>query len=264
MSGLTAPVPGLVSVTYRQLPADEVVRLAVAAGLSAIEWGGDVHVPAGKFAEAERVGQLCADAGLDICSYGSYYYAGHDDLEVADKVVRTAISLGAPNIRVWAGRAGSAECSTEQRHRVAEDIGGLAALAAEHGLQVAVECHPETLTDTLPSTLQLLDDIKMSAGVVRPYWQPVPGQRVGEAGKHVDALLPLLRTVHVFAWSADGGRLPLRSAAPLWQDVLGRLARATEDDGTVRYALLEFVPGDAPEALGVEAATLCDWLTEVS
>lgn len=264
MSGLTAPVPGLVSVTYRQLPADEVVRLAVAAGLSAIEWGGDVHVPAGKLTEAERIADVCAEAGVDICSYGSYYYAGHDDLEAADKVLRTAISLGAPNIRVWAGRVGSGECPSEQRQRVAEDIGGLAALAAEHGIQVSVECHPDTLTDTLPSTLRLLDDIKMSAGVVRPYWQPVPGQRVGEAGKHVDALLPLLRTVHVFAWSADGGRQPLRAAAPLWQDVLGRLARATGDDGTVRYALLEFVPGDDPGALDGEADTLCGWLTEVS
>lgn len=263
MSGLTAPVPGLASVTYRQLSADEVVRLAVGAGLAAIEWGGDVHVPAGKLAEAQRVAELCGGAGLEICSYGSYFHAGHDDLEAADTVVRTAISLGAPNIRVWAGRVPSADCSTEHRQRVADDIGGLAVLAAEHGIQVSVECHPDTLTDNLASTLRLLDDIKMSAGVVRPYWQPVPGQRVGEAGKHVDALLPLLRTVHVFAWSPDGVRLPLRAAAPLWQDVLGRLSRATGDDGTARYALLEFVPDDSPDRLAAEAATLCEWLAEL-
>ena len=36
---------GLVSVTYRRLPAEAVVRLAKDAGLACIEWGSDVHVP---------------------------------------------------------------------------------------------------------------------------------------------------------------------------------------------------------------------------
>ena len=39
--------PGLVSVTFRALPADEVLRLMLRSGLGCIEWGGDVHVPPG-------------------------------------------------------------------------------------------------------------------------------------------------------------------------------------------------------------------------
>lgn len=261
MNEVGPPVPGLVSVTYRQLSADEIVRLAVECELEVVEWGGDVHVPVGDLAEAERVAGLCADAGLRTCSYGSYYRAGHEDLEAADLVVRTAARLGAPNIRIWAGESGSAECRAEQRRQVADDIAGFSALAAEAGMQVSLEFHRDTLTDTLESTLRLLDEIGTISGVVRPYWQPAAGPRVGEARRQVDALLPLLRTVHVFAWTEDGDRKSLRTAAPLWQDIMDRLARATADDGLERYALLEFVRGDDPAELPVESATLRDWLS---
>ena len=38
---------GLTSVTFRQKTIDEIVALARKAQLDGIEWGGDVHVPAG-------------------------------------------------------------------------------------------------------------------------------------------------------------------------------------------------------------------------
>jgi hypothetical protein len=38
---------GLVSVTFRQLSAEEIIKLVVCAGLEGIEWGGDIHVPHG-------------------------------------------------------------------------------------------------------------------------------------------------------------------------------------------------------------------------
>lgn len=42
---MTAPRLGLCSVTFRALPAAEVLRLGVAAGLDCVEWGADVHAP---------------------------------------------------------------------------------------------------------------------------------------------------------------------------------------------------------------------------
>src|SRR5690625_7433277 len=39
--------PGICSVTYRDLPPAEIVRLAAEAGLARIEWGGRVHVAPG-------------------------------------------------------------------------------------------------------------------------------------------------------------------------------------------------------------------------
>ena len=63
---------GICSITFRRKNPDEIVRLAEQAGLDAIEWGGDVHVPAGDTAVARRVGQITLDAGLSVSSYGSY------------------------------------------------------------------------------------------------------------------------------------------------------------------------------------------------
>ena len=66
---------GLVSVTFRQLPADEVPEMAAKAGLAAIEWGGDVHVPLGNLVAAQRVKALSEVHGLEIAAYGSYLRA---------------------------------------------------------------------------------------------------------------------------------------------------------------------------------------------
>ena len=43
------------SITMRNLGADEVVALAVRAGLAGIEWGADGHVPPGEIGVAEAM-----------------------------------------------------------------------------------------------------------------------------------------------------------------------------------------------------------------
>lgn len=87
---------GLVSVTFRQLPADEVAEVAAKAGLAAIEWGGDVHVPLGNLVAAQRVKALSEVHGLEIAAYGSYLRAGSVDREEMRSAVATAEALGAP------------------------------------------------------------------------------------------------------------------------------------------------------------------------
>src|SRR6187549_164575 len=94
---------GLVSVTFRQLPPREIVDLARRAELGGIEWGGDVHVPAGDAGRAREVRAMTEDAGLSIVAYGSYYRAGEEDEAAFAPVLDSACALGAPAIRIWAG-----------------------------------------------------------------------------------------------------------------------------------------------------------------
>ncbi len=63
-------LPGLVSITFRQLTAAEIIALMTQAGLAAIEWGGDIHVPHGDEAQARAVARMGADAGLHVAAYG--------------------------------------------------------------------------------------------------------------------------------------------------------------------------------------------------
>ena len=53
---------GLTSVTFRQKTIDEIVALAHKAQLDGIEWGGDLHVPAGDVQAARHAAKATADA----------------------------------------------------------------------------------------------------------------------------------------------------------------------------------------------------------
>lgn len=246
-------IPGLVSVTFRQLGVADIVSLAADCGLGAIEWGGDVHVPVGDEPAAEQARSLCAEHGLAVASYGSYYRAGSTDPAEFDAVARTAAALGAPSIRVWAGRLGSNDAGPGERTAVVDALRRAVDSAAAHDIGVALEYHRNTLTDTVESTVDLLDSV--GAGL-STYWQPFPGTSPEVARAQVDRLRDRLTTLHVFTWGADGARLPLADGAALWRDVLEQVG-----DAPTRYALLEFVAGDSPDQFRADAATLREWLS---
>lgn len=232
--------PGLVSVTFRQLTVPEIVALVGRAGLAAVEWGGDVHVP--DVAAARDTAARCADAGIEVAAFGSYYRAGAG--EPFEGVLATTLALGAPRIRVWAGRLGSA--GEPDRAGVVADLARVAEMAAAEGVTVCLEYHANTLTDTLESTVDLLAEVP----AVRPYWQPPIGVSAADALAAVVALRPV--TAHVFTWTDTGRRLPLAAGEALWRPVLSAMGSG--------YALLEFVPDDDPAAFARDAATLLDWL----
>ncbi|MEU4801662.1 TIM barrel protein [Actinosynnema sp. NPDC023587] len=249
-------VPGLASVTFRALSVPRVVDLARSCGLWTVEWAGDVHVPVHDLAGARDARDRCADAGLSVSAYGSYYRAGVTDPVEWPAAVAVATELGAPRIRVWAGTAGSAGTSAGQRSRVVSAIRDAARFAEDYGIRIALEHHRGTLTDTLESANRLHAEV--GHGSVVPYWQPRGGQDAASAVEEVRTLLPRLTTAHVFSWGAGGGRdrLPLAARADLWRPVLAELAR----DGVDRHVLLEFVADDSPERFREDAAVLLSWV----
>lgn len=104
-------IPGLVSVSFRTLSVKEVLQLCQKARLKAIEWGGDVHVPAGEVEMAKKVLAMSLDSGITVVSYGSYYRLGQS-IDEFKKNLETAMELEAPVLRVWAGNKGSKQCSS--------------------------------------------------------------------------------------------------------------------------------------------------------
>src|SRR5665647_2180913 len=163
--------PGLCSVTYRQMAPRDVVACAADAGLAAVEWGGDRHVPPGDVGTAREVRALTVEAGLSTSSYGSYFRAGVTDFGEWPAVVRTAVALGAPRVRVWAGVVGSAGAGGEQRDAVVRALREAGRIAADHGIVVATEFHAGTLADSAAATIGLLDE------VARPDVRPRPADR---------------------------------------------------------------------------------------
>lgn len=241
---------GLVSVTFRRLAPAEIVALVVRAGLEGIEWGGDVHVPHGDLDAARRVRRLTEDAGLRVAAYGSYYRAGHEEPAPFESVLATAAALGAPTIRVWAGKQGSADADAAYREQVAEDARRIAGLAAREGIAVAFEFHGNTLTDTPDSAVALL----RAAGHenLGTYWQQPGGLTADECLETLRAVGPWLSNLHVF-WT---GRRPLAGGSDAWRRYLQCVAAL----GGERYAMIEFVRDDLPEAFLEDAAALRQWL----
>ena len=201
---------------------------------------------------------MTAEAGLTVAAYGSYYRAGQSENSglAFDEVLDTAIELGAPLIRVWAGTAGSVSASREVRAQVVTDLHRIATLAADAQVGISLEYHNGTLTDTAGSTRELLTEVAHPN--LATYWQPPLDQDTADAVKDLRSLLHHLTHVHVYHWRpASTDRLPLVEGADRWRAFLDVAATAPGD----RYAMLEFVEGDSPANFLRDAATLKSWLS---
>lgn len=239
---------GICSVTFRDLGIDEVIAHTVASGLESIEWGTDVHVPVDDLDRATRTGELTRDAGLVVASLGSYFRCTlNEDL---GGLLAAASAVGAPRLRVWAGRVGSASASPAERAETTAILRESALRAEDHGVELALEFHGGTLTDTGESARRLLEDV--ASDNLSTYWQPTVGLPDADALAEFEMIAPWVSTLHVFSWWPGAERLPLDSRFELWSRALAFAATLPR----VTDALLEFVPDDDPALLPGEAATL--------
>ena len=248
---------GLVSVTFRQLAVERIISLAAEAHLDGIEWGGDVHVRHGDTVAAAHAARATTEAGLAVAAYGSYYHVGESEAQGLPfaTVLDTAIALGAPLIRVWAGARASADADQNYRDQVVGDSVRIAELAQAAGIEIAYEFHRRTLTDTGVSTCRLLTEVlgadtQSSGGRqaqppanVSTYWQVDPAAGPAANATALEAVLPWLSNVHVFAWATDGKRRLLAGDSENWRGYLRQLTRS----GKQHFALLEFVKNDDPD-----------------
>jgi sugar phosphate isomerase/epimerase len=251
--------PGLVSVTFRKLSPAEIVALVKQAGLKGIEWGGDLHVPHGDLVRAREVRELTHEGGLSVAAYGSYYRVGQSETAGLsfERVLETAVELGAGTIRVWPGGAGSDATDEEGRWKIIQDLRRIADLAARARVTVSMEFHGGTLTDTNESASKLL--VEVDHPNILTCWQPHNGEATEECVRGLREVLPRVGNVHVFHWWPTAAeRHPLEAGGQRWAQFWPLLRRAPGD----RFALLEFVQGDEPAVFLRDAETLKQWLAE--
>lgn len=245
--------PGFVSVTFRKLFVPEIVKLCVQANLEAIEWGGDIHVPAGDISRAKETRHLTVEHGLKVAAYGSYYRLGNRT-EPFKPVLETAQALGAPTIRVWAGTMGSNEASEDYCHSILLESQQIADMASAVGISISYEFHPNTLTDTAESAVQLLESLQHPN--IHSLWQPPVGGDCAENAIGLSRILPWLGNVHVFHWFPEYERLPLAAGTNDWNTYLSIIRSDTRE----RFLMLEFVQDDSVEAFLHDAQTLRNWI----
>lgn len=250
---------GLTSITFRKCTPAEIVDMAVEAKLRGIEWGGDVHVPHGNTARAAEVKKLTEDAGLAVASYGSYYRLTEEKEISFKRVAETAVALGAPIVRVWAGRTESADADAGHWLRVEEEARRIADIASEADLLVSFEFHSGSLNDAGKSSRKLMAEIGRPA--FRTHWQTRIEASAAERMADLKAVLPWLSHIHAFHWAGSfHRRLPLEDGREEWLAYL-RTAVASGWDG---YVLIEYVKKDSPQQLAEDARALNSWIDEVN
>ncbi|MBK5288667.1 MAG: TIM barrel protein [Acidimicrobiia bacterium] len=254
--------PGLCSVTLRAVPVDEVARVAGECGLAGIEWGGDVHVPPGDLVAAARAREATRAAGAEVASYGSYLFAaGVPTTTEMGLVLDTAVELGAPNVRVWAGFG--VEAGTDAYAATRDGLARFCARAAERAVTAGLEFHGGTPTATVAGAQGLLEAV--GAPNLFTYWQP-PYWRAPTSGEadaaEIAALGSQLSHLHVYEWAGPEDRRLLAEGTDRWRAVLRAVRASTDGWPAARYAFLEFVAGDDPGALRRDAATLGRMLAE--
>ena len=258
---------GICSITFRQFGIAQVVGLAEKAGLDAIEWGGDVHVPTGDAVAAAEAKQRTLDAGLAVSSYGSYCRILDDQGQAEDfkPVLETTLALGTDTVRVWAGSRGSDAATPEYRQKVIEETRCAAELAEKHNVKIAFEFHAGTLMDTNESAWNLLDEINHPR--IHAYWQPIYwGPTMEYRMQGLNLLKEKILNFHVFHWVFDAEQEEWGNAVDRRPFIEGendwRQYFSVELPSRERYALLEFVRDDDPEQFLKDAHVLRQWAAE--
>lgn len=259
------------SATLSKYSVEDVIDIAGKAGLDGIEWWGNGHVLHSDIATARRVRSLTHKAGLEISSYGSYYRTGvseQDGLSFQD-VLDTAIELGAPTIRIWAGNLDYGDASEKIIRDIIDDTLRIADFAAAENISVTFEYHGGSLTDRNDTAIKFASQIQHSN--VFFSWQPPHGYTVEHCMEGLEGLLPRLNTIHVYHWTIgsyeknianetirqlkfpeDFYRHPLSDGIDRWKKYVNLINTTGRD----HYMLLEFVKDDDPEQVIADAETL--------
>lgn len=247
-------IPGIVSVSFREKSPERIVREAAQYGLKAVEWGSDVHAPAGDVKRLNEVAALTREAGLITCSYGTYLHIGTCTQEELLLHIAAAKILGTNILRLWAGDKDYENYTPEEADAFIGECISCARIAEKENVILCMECHIHTFTSRLEGALRLMRDI--SSDSFRMYWQPNQFRTAEENLTYARDIAPYTHHIHVFNW--DGAEsFPLAGAKTLWKAYLNKF------EGT-HYALLEFMPDGEEGTFERESRVLVNWTEELN
>ena len=246
---------GLCSVTFRTLSYMSILDLCARAGIDSIEWSARSHSLPGDLRISSDIRTACASYQITVASLGSYHFVNGRSSEYFKSLIDTAHSLGAPNIRVWAGECGKSSTDTDaaQRAEIVRDFRTITQMARAAGISVSIEYHRLSLSDTTASVVEIINEV--DADNLFSYWQRLPGVQLSAATDELHAIGENLANIHVFNWDAARNRYPMRDAVDFWRPLL-----AVAQTLRLRYpapcAMIEFVKNNDPEQFVSDARTL--------
>lgn len=237
---------GLVSVSFRKNPPEEILSAMKDASLSVIEWGSDIHAPSDDLA---RLNELCAlqkQYGISCSSYGTYFRIGVSEKSEIYAIIKAAEILGTDVIRLWTGNLPSADVTGELKEKLFLECKSLSEIAKDNGVKFCLECHNNTYTDNMDAAYELIRYV--NSPNFKMYWQPNQFKTHEQNIACAKLLSPYTENIHVFNWEGKN-KYPLIGAKDIWRDYLAQL-------GKDKTLLLEFMPDNSIQSLKAEADSL--------
>lgn len=153
-----------ISFRHQLISLERIASWAKAHQFDAIElWG--VH--AKNLRQSSDVNQeMLAEQSLSVSMVSDYLPLDGDlavSLESAKSLCAITRSWGAKKLRTFSGNKPSAGMSAEERTACTKRLREYCKIAADYGIYLIVETHPNTLADTLESTLQLIEEVNHPA-----------------------------------------------------------------------------------------------------
>lgn len=184
---------GFTSTSFRQIKSiEQIVKIAVSSGAECIEWGGDIHIK--DIASAKYAKKLCDEAGINICSYGSYYRVGSKKRDEWKNICQIAHTLGAGSVRVWLGNKDSEITDEKEYVALLEDTKEICSVAEEYGLIVCPECHDNTFNNNTDAFLKIHKDA--GCDNFRTYFQSRYKRKEYDIDR-IERTMPYIQTVHI-------------------------------------------------------------------
>lgn len=237
---------GLVSVSFRRHTPKEIMDSMLAAGLSCVEWGSDVHAPCRDPEALAEIAALQREYGITCSSYGTYFRLGQTPIEELTDYIRAARILGTDILRLWCGAKSGADMTQKEREELLEQSRRAADIAQQNHVTFCMECHRGTFTERPKDAVALMQAV--NSPHFRMYWQPFQWLEKQESLEVAKAVSPYTEHIHVFHWKGEE-RLPLREGIREWREYLTAFS-------TPRTLLLEFMPDDCRDTLKAEATAL--------
>lgn len=237
---------GVVSVSFRGLGVDDVIRVTKEAGLKYIEWGSDVHAPYVDIEKVKYIAEAQKAAGISCSSYGTYFKIGEHGTNELYGYIEAAKILGTNVLRLWCGNKNHENLTPREREFLISESKKAAKIAEEMGAVLCMECHQSSFTNSLEGALDLMQSVNSPA--FRMYWQYSHKATLEENIEYATKIAPYTENVHVFYFE-EGKKKTLMAGKELWEKFMPCF------DGKQHF-LLEFMPDSRPESLPEEAKAL--------
>ncbi|MCQ6335113.1 MULTISPECIES: sugar phosphate isomerase/epimerase family protein [Bacillus cereus group] len=155
-----------ISFRHQLISFTDIVQFAYENSFEGIElWGTHAqNLYMQERETTERELNFLMDKNLEITMVSDYLDISlsadfEKTIEKSEQLVVLANWFNTNKIRTFAGQKGSENFSEQERKEYVKRIRKICDVFAQHNMYVLLETHPNTLTDTLPSTIELLEEV---------------------------------------------------------------------------------------------------------